>query len=65
MSEIIIGSRFRRWVIAGVREKRNGYFVIPAVCDCGTERLVNVNNLKRGLTPYKWNVERALSEAAK
>lgn len=40
------GTRFGRWTVLADREYRSNH--VPCRCECGTEKIVNVQNLKRG-----------------
>ncbi len=42
-----VGSHFGRWVVVGTAQHRNGRVAVACRCDCGTERDVLVQSLRR------------------
>src|SRR5438045_2273084 len=40
------GTRFERWTV--LKDRERGARAVPCRCDCGTEKLVAVGNLKGG-----------------
>lgn len=44
----MIGQRFSRWLVTGAAVRRGTRTLLPARCDCGTEREVDAHNLTHG-----------------
>lgn len=62
--QIDIGSRFGRWTVIGEQViTSSGQYCHLCRCDCGTERLVRSNDLRRGLSKSCgcWGIEKKIA----